>query len=128
MVVWVETHITQGACAYPITSSTTMGGGYQAEVATTVNATKAAGVDNSAQVEQLRDLSGVLSKFQGALASLEEASHHHPDGDAFAHAKSVRENIIPKMAELRILGDKHETLVADDLWPLPTYREMLFIK
>jgi pyruvate-ferredoxin/flavodoxin oxidoreductase len=33
MVVWVETHITQGACAYPITSSTTMGGGYQAEIA-----------------------------------------------------------------------------------------------
>jgi pyruvate-ferredoxin/flavodoxin oxidoreductase len=33
MVVWVETHITQGACAYPITSSTTMGGGYQADVA-----------------------------------------------------------------------------------------------
>src|ERR1700693_639108 len=31
-VVWVETHITQGACAYPITSSTTMGGGYQVEV------------------------------------------------------------------------------------------------
>jgi len=33
MVVWVETHITQGAYAYPITSSTTMGGGYQVEVA-----------------------------------------------------------------------------------------------
>ena len=33
MVVWVETHITQGACAYPITSSTTMGSGYQQEVA-----------------------------------------------------------------------------------------------
>src|SRR2546428_9706358 len=33
MVVWVETHVTQGACAYPITSSTTMGGGYQAQVA-----------------------------------------------------------------------------------------------
>ncbi len=32
-VAWVETHITQGACAYPITSSTTMGQGYQAEVA-----------------------------------------------------------------------------------------------
>src|SRR6202011_811664 len=31
MVTWVETHITQGACAYPITSSTTMGGGYQVE-------------------------------------------------------------------------------------------------
>src|SRR5260370_2562919 len=32
-VTWVETHVTQGACAYPITSSTTMGGGYQTEVA-----------------------------------------------------------------------------------------------
>lgn len=32
-VVWVESHISQGACAYPITSSTAMGQGYQAEVA-----------------------------------------------------------------------------------------------
>ena len=32
-VVWVDTHITQGACAYPITSSTTMGTGYETEVA-----------------------------------------------------------------------------------------------
>lgn len=31
-VVWVETNITNGACAYPITSSTTMGTGYQTEV------------------------------------------------------------------------------------------------
>lgn len=30
-VVWVETNITHGACAYPITSSTTMGTGYQTE-------------------------------------------------------------------------------------------------
>ena len=32
-VAWVETNITHGACAYPITSSTTMGTGYQTEVA-----------------------------------------------------------------------------------------------
>ncbi len=32
-VVWVESHIAQGACAYPITSSTSMGQGYQVEVA-----------------------------------------------------------------------------------------------
>src|SRR5574341_2306736 len=32
-VVWVETHISQGACAYPITPSTLMGGAYQAAVA-----------------------------------------------------------------------------------------------
>ena len=33
IVAWVETNVTQGACAYPITSSTNMGGGYQQEVA-----------------------------------------------------------------------------------------------
>jgi glutamine synthetase len=32
------------------------------------------------------------------------------------------------MNAVRVLGDKLETVVADDLWPLPTYREMLFIK
>jgi pyruvate-ferredoxin/flavodoxin oxidoreductase len=32
-IVWVETHISQGACAYPITPSTNMGGGYQLAVA-----------------------------------------------------------------------------------------------
>jgi pyruvate-ferredoxin/flavodoxin oxidoreductase len=32
-VVWIETHVTQGACAYPITPSTNMGGGYQLAVA-----------------------------------------------------------------------------------------------
>ncbi|HJM86685.1 MAG TPA: hypothetical protein QF433_00560, partial [Candidatus Thalassarchaeaceae archaeon] len=32
-IVWVETHVTDGSCAYPITSSTTMGVGYNMEVA-----------------------------------------------------------------------------------------------
>ena len=101
---------------------------YQTQVAAAVTATKAAGVENAAQVEHLRDLTGVLSKFQGAAGSLDEALHHHADGDAFAHAKYMKEAVLPKMAELRTLGDKLETVVADDLWPLPTYREMLFIK
>lgn len=101
---------------------------YQAEVASAVNATKAAGVDNAAQLEHLKDLTGVLGKFQAAASALCEATHHHPDGDAFAHAKYMKESVIPKMVELRTFGDKLETMVADDLWPLPTYREMLFIK
>jgi glutamine synthetase len=36
--------------------------------------------------------------------------------------------LCPRWAELRKHGDKLETQIADDLWPLPTYREMLFIK
>jgi glutamine synthetase len=44
------------------------------------------------------------------------------------HAKHSRDKVLPAMAAVRTLGDKLEGVVADDLWPLPTYREMLFIK
>jgi len=101
---------------------------YQVEVAQAVTATKTAGVDNSAQVDLLKGLTATLSDFQAATAALDKALHHHPDGDAFEHAKYARDKILPSMNAVRTAGDKLETMVADDLWPLPTYREMLFIK
>src|SRR5262245_41979611 len=101
---------------------------YQAEVATAVNSTKAAGVEAGAQLEHLRELTDAISKFQASAASLDKALHHHANGDVFAHAKHMRDAVVTKMVDLRTLGDKLETMVADDLWPLPTYREMLFIK
>jgi glutamine synthetase len=101
---------------------------YQGEVAQATAATKAAGVDNAAQLETLKDLTGAVTKFQEAIAALEKAVSHHAEGDAYAHAKYARDAVVPKMVELRTWGDKLETMVADDLWPLPTYREMLFIK
>jgi len=36
--------------------------------------------------------------------------------------------VIPAMTEVRTIADKLEKLVADDLWPLPKYSEILFIK
>jgi glutamine synthetase len=101
---------------------------YQGEVATAVNAAKAAGVDNSAQFDHLKELTATLTAFQKALAALEKAHGHHADGTPYDHAKHFRDHVLPKMVELRTAADTLETLVADDLWPLPTYREMLFIK
>jgi glutamine synthetase len=101
---------------------------YQGEVATAVNATKAAGADNSAQLELLKSLTATITEFQKATNALDHALAHHADGDVHAHTKYFRDTILPSMAAVRTLGDKLETLVADDLWPLPSYREMLFIK
>jgi glutamine synthetase len=101
---------------------------YQGEVATAVNATKAAGVENRAQADFLRTLTASITGFQEALATLDHALAHHAEGDPYAHAKYARDTLLPAMASLRVLGDKLEGLVADDLWPLPTYREMLFLK
>jgi len=101
---------------------------YQSEVAQAVNATKAAGVENGAQVELLKSLTKSISDLQAATSALDKALAHHGDGDAYAHAKYMRDNVLPAMNAVRTLGDKLETMVADDYWPLPTYREMLFIK
>jgi glutamine synthetase len=101
---------------------------YQGEVAVAVNATKAAGVDNSAQMELLKSLTGTLGDFQKALAKLDHEMEHHASGDLLAHAKHSRDGVLPAMATVRSVGDKLEGIVADDLWPLPTYREMLFIR
>ena len=40
----------------------------------------------------------------------------------------LRDAVLPAMNAVRTFGDKLETVVSDEHWPLPTYREMLFIK
>ncbi len=101
---------------------------YQTQVASAITTAKAAGVDDPSQMELLKTLAATTGEFQKVLAKLEEAAGHHAEGDAYAHAKHMRDKVLPLMVKARTLGDKLETLVADDLWPLPTYREMLFIK
>ncbi len=43
-------------------------------------------------------------------------------------AEHMRSNIIPAMNKVREVADRLEKLVADDYWPMPTYKDMLFIK
>ena len=100
---------------------------YQTQVAQAVGAAKSVGVDVTAQSGLLGELVGTINKFNAAADALAHALDHNGH-DAYAHAKYTRDAVVPKMADLRTLGDKLETTVADDLWPIPTYREMLFIK
>jgi glutamine synthetase len=102
---------------------------YQKEVADSVAATKAAGVSSPAAVETLNALVSGINDLSKNIAALEKEAGHHGDGsDPYAHAKHMREHVFPALNNLRAAADKLEGLVADDLWPLPTYREMLFIK
>jgi glutamine synthetase len=101
---------------------------YQAEVATAVSATKAAGADPSAQAELLKTLTGAIANLQSALGTLDHALGHGGDGEPIEHARYARDKVIPSMSAVRTAADKLETMVADDLWPIPTYREMLFIR
>jgi glutamine synthetase len=60
-------------------------------------------------------------------AALEEALQHAPD-NLHAHLSHCAESLMPLMGELRESVDGLEGLVADDLWPLPTYQELLFVR
>ena len=102
---------------------------YQTQVAAAVAALKGAGVEPPAsEVDALKELTSLISSLQTRSAELVKIADHHADGDSLAHAKYSRDVIIPAMNAVREVADKLETIVADDLWPLPTYQEMLFIK
>ena len=47
-------------------------------------------------------------------------------GDLAEEAAFIRDQIIPKMSELRVVADEAETLTAANYWPFPTYGELLF--
>jgi glutamine synthetase len=59
---------------------------------------------------------------------LQDLLEHEGTGDAEKHAKYFRDKVIPAMTSLREVGDALESVVPQSLWPLPTYREMLFVK
>jgi glutamine synthetase len=101
---------------------------YQTQVAQNVAALKAAGTGAFAGTKLLEALSTVVDELRARTDDLYTALEHQADGSAEQHARHYRDVIIPKMAALRESGDKLELLVPSDTWPLPTYREMLFIK
>jgi glutamine synthetase len=78
-------------------------------------------------VAEAQELTASLASAIPALeaANLEE---NQPHGDLLEHAKYMRDEVIPAMAAVRDAADTLEKIVADDLWPLPKYSEILFIK
>ncbi len=61
---------------------------------------------------------------------LEDANlaDNQPDESAPKWAAYMRDTVLPAMDDVREVADRLEGIVPDDLWPLPKYSEMLFIK
>ncbi len=64
---------------------------------------------------------------RSALAALKAALADEVGHDTLAEAEHARDALLPTMNAVRAAADKIEGIIADDLWPLPTYQEMLFI-
>jgi glutamine synthetase len=99
---------------------------YQTELATNVTALTSAGI--AADMDLLEEVTSVIGDLRtgiGALRTAIEASHSVEDG--LAEATHAQAAMLPAMAVVRAAADALESIVADDLWPLPTYQEMLYI-
>jgi glutamine synthetase len=89
---------------------------------------------NELKASGLEELTGeiepLVKELHFALLKLEDANldENHPDGSSQKEAAYMRDSVIPAMDDVRDVADRLEKLVADDLWPLPKYSEMLFIK
>jgi glutamine synthetase len=73
----------------------------------------------------LKSLQAKLAALDSAIAALES---EHGKAKAGHDPQAWSKKVLPAMLKVREIADDLEGLVADDLWPLPTYQEMLFIK
>ena len=85
------------------------------------------GVDTTQVVEALTMFADLVGEARKALLGLEAVLPHEGD-DVLKHAQHIRNKVIPAMAEVRRTCDMLEMYTAADLWPMPTYRELLFLK
>ena len=89
---------------------------------------------NELKLAELDELTGeiepLVKELHYAILKLEDANlkENQDDKTAVKWAAYVHDKVIPAMDDVRDVADRLEALVADDLWPLPKYSEMLFIK
>jgi len=97
---------------------------YQTELANNIASLKA--VDAEADTSTLDEVSAAIKSLRAGISTLRATLAHDGGSTALEEAEHAAE-FLPAMASVRAAADELESLVADDLWPLPTYQEMLFV-
>ncbi|HET8980373.1 MAG TPA: glutamine synthetase type III, partial [Solirubrobacteraceae bacterium] len=85
----------------------------------------------AAQMGELAsETEALVTEFVDALRELENVNleENQPHDDNLRHAEYMRDTVLPAMDTVRAVADRLEKVVADDLWPLPKYSEILFVK
>lgn len=99
---------------------------YQNELASTCVNLKLVGYEFD--TDTLDRVTSLVKALQDSIARLEATMADDADENLVEEARHCCDVVLPAMNAVREFADELEGLVADDLWPLPTYQEMLFIK
>jgi glutamine synthetase len=99
---------------------------YQSELASTCANLKLLGYEFD--TDTLDAMTRLVKSLQDSIGELESAAGEPASEDLHAEARHCCDVLLPAMNKVRQYADALEAIVADDLWPLPTYQEMLFIK
>jgi glutamine synthetase len=97
---------------------------YQTELA--LNLSSLSSLGKELDTATLDEVSGSLKELRAGIVTLRSELDHDADTEE-KRAEHAQKSLLPTMATIRAAADSLEALVADDLWPLPTYQEMLFI-
>ncbi|HEX6068465.1 MAG TPA: glutamine synthetase III [Longimicrobiaceae bacterium] len=76
----------------------------------------------------IKTVNALVNDLTTALATLIERNEDPGGDDVSSKAYHMRDKIVPAMQAVREVSDRLEKVVPDDFWPLPTYRDMLFVK
>jgi glutamine synthetase len=98
---------------------------YQTELATNLASLKAIGAELDSTT--LDEVSAGIKGLREGIATLRPEIEKDHESSAEEQAAHIQGEVLPAMNVVRAAADELETLVADDLWPLATYQEMLFI-
>jgi glutamine synthetase len=79
-------------------------------------------------VKTARRVNELVDQLSDAIDVLANQNQELGGEDVVSKAEHMRVNIIPAMKSVRDAADRLERIVPDDLWPVPTYRDMLFVK
>ena len=100
---------------------------YTKTLAEMVNALAVAGVDNSVQKGMLESVSRRLAATQTACANLKDIDRKARNiKNAKEQAFFYMNEVIPAMEALRVPADELEMIVDKEIWPIPTYGELMF--
>jgi glutamine synthetase len=101
---------------------------YINELSQAVIETKNLGIENEGASEMLITMTSALNKLGKALAELSSVQKTMKAQNIIEKCKEYNGKVIPALTAVRDAVDFLERFTADDYWPLPIYREMLFVK